>query len=829
MEKRLSPPTVSLLCLELDEVVEWELLGIHLQFEYKIIKKIRADYIHDDVDRCKLELYYHWFERNIDTTWKSVTDALERLKYNALAYSLREKYVSILHETAPGVTPTRPTTLPPSQVAVDDKVLMVRKNVLKKFSNVQVKYSRLVKEIKLSLRKECPALELYDFLLNLKLVGVLPEGQEPQFDNMFSKISEQCDFLRFSLLGTVIETVPIIREVKKRLKGMFKRYEKFLDQFMMSTEMQSLVTRIYDHRYIRGMVSAEMKIEPFLGHMCINSFVELTQVVFQNKYELPFKMTVNKGCLHVHWLVPMSAKDDIISNSLKAKQFMEAVGIIFLHVADTVVFQKKEPGVRIDNIDITLSLAMKKKSFEAFEFLLYAFHDQISESSLLKEVQQVKQESTSLLQIACAHGHLKVVMTLIKLGLYAIQNQLEVTPLMTACDNGHLPIVKLLLEKSSTDEINKQGPYGETALHIACQKHQTQIAKCLLKYEQLGINIADNNNITPLMITVGSGQRRLTRQLLLSRADPNCTKKDGDTALHIASSMGHCNIAKELLRFKANPQMSKIDGWTPLMVAIAGNRIEMVELLLEAGADPNTQNEEDGDSAVQIASWNNCVDIVRILLFKGANPNAAKIDGWTPLIAASLQGHYEIVEDLLQNDAEINVQASDGVTPLYVASQEGHSNVVSLLISRNADIHLSKKENETGISTSPLMIACQNGHVDVVRLLLQANAIPNEQNESGATPLFIASYHGHATTVSLLLEMGADPFIRDSKGQNALDVTKNDVCRQLLYDVGLRVTSKSTEPIQKERRALQNAKHLTTRLVGLFRRGLKQMREAILS
>ena len=828
-DEELGPPSVKLLCSELNDVVNWERFGTYLNLENEI-RKIRADYILYGVDRCKLELYHLWLERNVEASWSLICNALEKTGNVTLGSKLRQKYAPVLCEKAACVSSNPSSRLPITNqqdhsraVGSHSTLISVRKNVLRGFSKVQEEYLCLVQNVKTSLKKSCTAIDLYDALLGLKVVDRLID--ELQFDRIFSKLIEQCDFLRFSPLVTVsIALTEPYPKIKKRLKRKFKRYDKKLERFKSSTKIQSLVTRIHERRDVTSDILVEMKLEPFLGHASIQSFDELIKVVFRNKYDSLLKMTVHDGCLLVKWYSLISAKNEIIHNSENAKQFLKAVGVIYLHVDNTVVFQKEDTEIRIDSINIALSSVVKNGSIEAFEFFLYAFHDHISNVAVRENIQRLQIDCASLLHIACSFGHHNVVKTLVNLNLPVARStrKNQLTPLMVACSNGLVPAVKLLLE-NSTEEINYRGPHGETALHISCHNCHSEVIRCLLKCHQLNINVADSNSVTPLMITVGLGKRKITRQLLLSKADPNCTKTDGDTPLHIASSLGYCSIARDLLRFKADPQKSKIDGWTPLMVAIPGNQIKMVELLLRSGADPCAQTKIDGDSALQIASWNNCVEIVKILLSKGANPDAAKIDGWTALIAASLQGHYEIVQNLLESDAEINVRASDGVTPIYVASQEGHSNVVSLLISWNADIQLSKKEKETGISTSPLMIACQNGHIKIVQLLLQAKANPNEQNESGATPLIISSYHGHARIISLLLAKGANPFIRDSQGQTVLDVAQNDACRKLLLDVGLKDTSTTTEPLQKQTRALQNAKNLTTRLVGYVFKRMKKV------
>uniref|UniRef100_A0A1X7UL13 Uncharacterized protein n=2 Tax=Amphimedon queenslandica TaxID=400682 RepID=A0A1X7UL13_AMPQE len=332
----------------------------------------------------------------------------------------------------------------------------------------------------------------------------------------------------------------------------------------------------------------------------------------------------------------------------------------------------------------------------------------------------------------------------------------------------------------------------------------------------LDLDIADNNDMTPLMISVGSNKVALAHQLLESGANPNIAKKDGDTALHIACYYGHVKMVRQLLKFNADPCALKADGWTPLMVAIPSNHVKVIEILLKQGkVDPNMQNKNDGDNPLLIASWNNCTDIVQVLLSNGADPNITKHDGWTPLIAASLLGHLSIVEALFQKGAFINTQAKDGVTPIYVASQDGHAMVVRFLLEKGADFYLTKTDSETSITTSPLVIACQNGHSNVVELLLEKDIeqINTRNPESGATPLFIASYHGQAAVVKLLLMRGANPSIKDKNKQTPIDVTKDNLCKEILREAGA-IETKQALP----QRIISNAKNFTTRLVGNLRR-----------
>jgi hypothetical protein len=66
------------------------------------------------------------------------------------------------------------------------------------------------------------------------------------------------------------------------------------------------------------------------------------------------------------------------------------------------------------------------------------------------------------------------------------------------------------------------------------------------------------------------------------------------------------------------------------MLAVINERAEALQLLLERGADVNTQS-GTGWSALTFAAWKGDATLVRMLLNHGANPAAVDKQRWTPL------------------------------------------------------------------------------------------------------------------------------------------------------------------------------------------------------
>jgi len=127
------------------------------------------------------------------------------------------------------------------------------------------------------------------------------------------------------------------------------------------------------------------------------------------------------------------------------------------------------------------------------------------------------------------------------------------------------------------------------------------------------------------------GDTARLKQLLAG--DPSLVQSyssDGFTPLHLASFFSQPDAAAELLRHGADPNAVATNG-TKLAVihsaAASGNK-EVVKLVLEAGANPNAQ-QEGGYTALHSAAMRKNIEMVRALLEAGADPAISTNDGRT--------------------------------------------------------------------------------------------------------------------------------------------------------------------------------------------------------
>ena len=396
----------------------------------------------------------------------------------------------------------------------------------------------------------------------------------------------------------------------------------------------------------------------------------------------------------------------------------------------------------------------------------------------------------SPLHLASRSGTLTTVKMLVEAGadVRAVNYQGS-TCLFFAAYCGHTDIVRYLVGLPEVD-LNHQISKNHTALHLAVQEKHADMVQVLI---DAGADIETTNDEgrSPLHLASCLGELIIVKMLVEAGADVRATDAGRYTCLNLAACFGHTSTVRYLVGLQ-EVDLHNHDICNALHLAVQEKHADMVQVLIDAGADIETKNDE-GRSPLLLASSLGDLTIVTKLVKAGADVRDTDAERHTCLIFAACFGHTDVVRYLVSlPEVDLNHQGSNNQTALYLSVREKHSDVVQVLIDAGADI---ETKNDEGCS--PLLEAIFLGELTIVTKLVKAGADVRAADAERNTCLHLAAYHGHTDAVRYLVcfpevDLNHQSCYNSTALHLAVQQKHSDVV-QVLIDAGADIEAKDDE------------------------------------
>ena len=242
-------------------------------------------------------------------------------------------------------------------------------------------------------------------------------------------------------------------------------------------------------------------------------------------------------------------------------------------------------------------------------------------------------------------------------------------------------------------------------------------------------------------------------------ADVNATNKHNITPLMHACENGDVDAINILLNAGANPNIADIDGYTSLHNAVEGLcSTETLKAIIDHGADVNASNKAN-ETALLIACRKRNIDAMKVLLHSEANPNIADVKGDT-LLHSVIQNHLsnETLQSIIDHGVDVNAINNDGESALLLACKTGQKISLSLLLRSGADPNIVDIYDDTCLHK----VVNREYDQETLQMFLDHGAPVNATNKNHETAYMLACDQGNIDAMFALLKAGADPGINSN-------------------------------------------------------------------
>ena len=352
------------------------------------------------------------------------------------------------------------------------------------------------------------------------------------------------------------------------------------------------------------------------------------------------------------------------------------------------------------------------------------------------DVNHCDMKNKTALHCAADEGHTDVVRVLIDAGAdIDTDNNDGHSPLHSASTSGALDVVKVLVRAGAGVDVTDDN--GDTLLILAAYFGHTETVRYLVGLPEVDVNHCNSQNVTALHCAAKKGHTKVVRVLIDAGADIDTRNDDGRSPLHCASTSGSLEVVKMLVEAGAGVDVTDDCVRTCLIFAAYYGHTETVRYLVGLPEVDVNHCDSQNETALHYAAKKGHAEVVQVLIDAGADIDTRNNDGHSPLHCASTSGALEVVKVLVEAGARANVTDDDGRTCLFLAASKGRTETVRYLVGLpEVDVNHCNRFNDTALHCA--VKGDYRWYADVVQVLIDAGADIDAKNEDGHSPLHLA-------------------------------------------------------------------------------------------
>ncbi|HRQ65366.1 MAG TPA: ankyrin repeat domain-containing protein [Xanthomonadaceae bacterium] len=213
---------------------------------------------------------------------------------------------------------------------------------------------------------------------------------------------------------------------------------------------------------------------------------------------------------------------------------------------------------------------------------------------------------------------------------------------------------------------------SETALFKAIRAGDVDTAAVLIDGDPGLAAALDETGVSVLMQALYHRQDAIARAIRVHRSRLD---------LFEAAAFGDLDEVRRHLQARdTDLDMYSPDGFTALGLAAFFNRPEITALLVQAGAEVMKRSDNPMQVApIDSAAAAGALETLDVLLSAGADPDSQQAGGYTPLMSAAMLGNLAMAQRLLAAGADPGVRSDDGRRAADFAREKGHMELAQRL------------------------------------------------------------------------------------------------------------------------------------------------------